>query len=161
MDHPNNAFGHRTVRIEVHPWSAEIDEAIAPLIRGLWTAGIETTMSCQEDAWGKVWIAFPEIGNLVQFLNIVAEYQPGAETLYNRMNPQLTLAAPESEWEYGLIVDDGALILSDAEVGSADFRYDGPTDFFFTFSLRFPASDLPRVLARVQEHNRPTEPKVK
>lgn len=39
-------------------------EGIAPLVREMWIAGIETHMSCQEDGGDKVWIAFPDICNM-------------------------------------------------------------------------------------------------
>lgn len=51
---------HRQVTVRVGPWCEEIDEQIAPLIREMWIAGIETSMSCQ-DGWGKVWLQFHEL----------------------------------------------------------------------------------------------------
>jgi hypothetical protein len=155
MCHHSNDRKHRAVLVQVGPWSEEIDEAIAPLIREMWIAGIETHMSCEEDGFSKVWIAFPELENLAMFLNIVAEYEAGAETLYNRMNPQLQLEDADLAWDYELFVDDTALIPSESATEKPeDCEYAGPPDFFFTFSVRFPPSDLSRVLTRMQQHNR-------
>lgn len=39
---------HRAIRVCVGEMDELIDEEIAPLIRELWLAGIETHMSCQE-----------------------------------------------------------------------------------------------------------------
>lgn len=39
---------HRQVRVTRGDWVADVDELLAPLIRGLWSAGIETVMSCQD-----------------------------------------------------------------------------------------------------------------
>ncbi len=154
MTPSNDDRKHRTVPVRIGPWHADIDEAIAPLIREMWIAGIETEMSCQQDGFGKVWISFTELADLVRFLNIVAEYEVGATTLYNRMNPRLRLDDMNLAWEYEMFVDDSALILVESHAEMPDeYDYDEPPHFYFTFSVRFPPSDLSRVLARMKWHN--------
>ena len=154
MSPSNDDRKHRAVLVRIGPWSAEIDEAIAPLIREMWIAGLETHMSCQQDGFGKVWIAFTELANLVRFLNIVAEYEVGATTLYNRMNPQLRLEDLDLAWDYEMFADDSALVLAESHAEMPDdYQYAESPDFFFTFAVRFPPSDLPRVLTRLQRHN--------
>jgi hypothetical protein len=154
MNHETDDRKHPAVNLEVGSWSAEIDLEIAPLIEQIWIAGIETYMSCQEDGWGKVWIAFHELEDLVRFLNAVAEYQSGPDTLYNRMNPNLRCEDPDLEWIYDMHPDDLAFLEGDpCGEESTEPRYEGSPDFFFTFSVRFPPSDLPTVLERMQRFN--------
>ena len=155
MSHSNNDRQHRAVLVQVGQWSEEIDEGIAPLIREMWIAGIETFMSCEQDGFGKVWIAFTALEELAGFLNIVAEYEAGAETLYNRMNYKLLMNDEGPAWEYEMFVDDSALFEAESHADKPeDCQYNGPPDFYFTFSVRFPPSDLPFVLTRMQQHNR-------
>jgi len=153
MDHSASRH-HAAVTVRVGQRSAEIDTAIAPLIREIWKVGIDTFMSCQEDGWGKVWICFPDLVDLVRFLNIVARYEPGTETIYNRMNPQLLCSDSKPAWDYELHPNDSALLLSESGDEQEAAAYDGPADFFFTLSLRFPPCDLPTVLSRLRQHNR-------
>ncbi|MHC4407061.1 MAG: hypothetical protein ACYTG0_46200 [Planctomycetota bacterium] len=148
---------HTTVTVQTGSWKGEIDEEIAPLIREMWVAGIETTMSCQEDGWGLVWIMFPDEVDLVTFLNMVAEYEEGPDTLYNRMNPRWRDPQSGSAWEYEIMPTDLALVEEDHdEDSSTRERHDGVSDFFFHYSVRFPRCDLPRVVEHVTRHNRQT-----
>jgi hypothetical protein len=155
VSHSDHEDVHRTVLVQIGPWRELIDEVIAPLIREMWIAGIQTVMSCQGDENGTVWIAFDDLENLAAFLNIVARYEAGAETLYNRINYQLSLDDPELVWEYGLIVNDGAALRCESQVERADGElHPGAADFFFTVSVRFPRCELSAVFSRMQQHNR-------
>jgi hypothetical protein len=157
MDSTNDNRKHRSVLVQVGPWSDEIDVGIAPLIRELWIAGIETHMSCEEDGYGKVWIDFPHVSNLVRFLNIVAQYEAGADGLYNRMNDHLPSTQTELTWDYELHPSDSSLIYpaADKERGE-NFQHEGQPDFYFTFTVRFPPGDLAIVTSRMQAYNRNT-----
>jgi len=73
---------HRAVVVCVGNMKEEIDEQLAPLIRESWKAGIQTIMSCQETDPGLAWIDFESVNDLVKFLNIVALYEAGVDTLY-------------------------------------------------------------------------------
>jgi len=154
MDSLHHNRKHAAVLVQVGSWKAEIDMAIAPLIREMWIAGIETSMSCQEDADGKVWIEFPDLHDLVKFLNITAQYEAGAVTLYNRMNYLLPLSDPSLAWDYGLFPADASLVWPDANDSDGPFGYEEPPDFYFTFYVRFPVTDLFIVCERLLDHNR-------
>jgi hypothetical protein len=145
---------HSTVTVQVGPLKEEIDELIAPLIREIWIAGIETDMSCQGDEAGSVWICFPDETNLIMFLNVVAQYEEGANTLYNRINPrwQDLLSSPDA-WTFELIPHDCGLDWDNADCES----HDGHPDFFFAYSLRFPRSDLTTLFERLKRHNQGSE----
>jgi len=62
-----------TERVVVGGWDEEIDVEIAPLIRSLWEAGIETVMSCQDTGNGWVWIEFADLEGLEEFVTIVVQ----------------------------------------------------------------------------------------
>ena len=67
---------HPTKRVHVGPWAADIDVLIAPLIRDIWKAGIETRQCCQSYAWlgvkgRRIWVQFPGSVELAKFLNAV------------------------------------------------------------------------------------------
>jgi hypothetical protein len=146
---------HKAITVEVGSWREEIDEAIAPLIHAIWLAGIETVMSCQGNGRGPVWIAFPDEANLVAFLNCVAEYEGGVDTLYNRMNPRWTGKTSLKPWEYEIYPVDAAFYEEDSDDdGDSPERHLDPPDFFFFYSVRFPRGDLPVVLERMKRHNR-------
>ncbi len=145
---------HKTVAVQVGSCRAEIDEEIAPLIREMWIAGIETYMSCQQDGWGLVWIQFPEAAGLVDFLNIVTKYERGANTLYNRMVHEWTNNTSTSEWIYEVFPDDLAFN-RDAPQGERAIQdeHDGQPYFHLDFCVRFPQCDLPIVLRRMKQYN--------
>ena len=143
-----SARHHEAVRVRVGNRQAQIDRDIAPLIREIWGAGIETIMSCQQDGSGRVWVHFSNISNGVRFLNIVARYEPGPGNLYARMHPRFEF--DETVWWYEVHEDDFAL----HDEARTEERYEGPPDFFFTFTVRFPPADLPEVVERLREYNR-------
>lgn len=132
---------HKTVIVEVGDHRAEIDEGIAPLITAIWEAGIVTMMSCQETAPGIAWIEFDSVDDLASFLNIVARYEPGVDTLYNRINYQLTGEMSAPLWEYQL---------NPMDINECD-SYEGATDIEFTVGVYFPTSDIPMILDRLSE----------
>jgi len=145
---------HKAVYVRVGDQEAEIDAAIAPLIREMWEAGIETVMSCQEDGNGLVWIEFPSEEDLANFLDMVADYDPDPNALYNRIVHDFT-GAIDPEWIIEVSpVDFGAEWLTDDDDNTVDISHSGTTDLGFWYSVRFPPSDLPVVLKRVRRYNR-------
>lgn len=82
---------HAAVAVQVGERREEIDEAIAPLIEALWRAGIPTLMSCQETKPGTAWIEFEDLKHLRQFLNLVAQYEEGDDSLYDRISHELII----------------------------------------------------------------------
>ena len=139
MNEPANK--HPTVIVEGGDWREEIDEALAPLIAAIWKAQIETVMSCQETSPGIAWIEFASVDDLSTFVNIVAHYEAGADTLYNRINYQLTGEMSAPEWEYQL---------NPMDLNECDF-YQGATDIEFSIGVYFPVSDTPVILERLSE----------
>lgn len=147
MDAPNHIRRHPTVVVEVDDRKEMIDELIAPLVREAWLAGIRTVMSCQETDPGVAWIEFAEVDDLVRFLTIVAPYERGADTTYDRVVSHLCFPVPDGLWEYTLTPHDrGGSGDEDEPDGSA-------VDFYFTAGAYMSHSDVPLVLARLVAHN--------
>jgi hypothetical protein len=134
---------HKQVFFCVRDMEAEVDEGIAPVIKALWEHGIETTMSCQEDEWGMVWIQFPPDADLTAFIETVAIYEPGANSLYSRAIPYLAGAEPPS-WEFAIFPTDVNL-----EYDGVEWRHLGPTSTHCYYNVRFPPCDIPLVMDRL------------
>lgn len=150
---------HKTVTVEVGRWRAEVDELIAPLVRELWIAGISTTMSCQGEVQGTVWIAFDDAAMLASFLNVVAEFDADPNSLYNRICRQFPVDDEDRVWEFGLLPDDTAFCPEDPGGENPKQAVPGaPTDVFLLMSVWFPRSDLELVLQRVRRYNRHSLP---
>src|SRR5437879_5868276 len=96
----NKIRHHKAVRVRVGAWEEQIDDRLAPLVREIWKADISTLMSCEETEPGTAWIEFDSVADLVRFLNIVAVYEPGVDTLYNRINHLRTGTLSAACWEY-------------------------------------------------------------
>ncbi len=149
---------HRTVRVSVGEMEADIDEEIVPLVRELWRAGIETVNSCQENRPGIIWIQFATTDDAANFLDIVAEYEEGEDTLYNRAMGRWDGGEfPASDWDYAALPEDRGLVEGFTEDDEVEEWHEGLTDAFFSVSVRFPRSDFPAVLARMARYNRRCE----
>lgn len=137
---------HPTVKVTVGEWSDEIDVEIAPLIHEIWMAEIETMMSCQEVSPGIAWIAFAGVSETLRFLNIVARFEPGIDTLYNRINCNLagTKSAPDWEYQFNLF---------DTNSGQEEQISQGRAFFGAFVSIYFPTTDIPVLIDRLQEFN--------
>jgi hypothetical protein len=143
---------HRQVSVQVGPWQADVDEGIAPLIRELRRAGVETLKSCQQNKRGRVWLCFPAACEAERFLNLVARFVDGYDQLYWRMKADSQNVGPLPDWEYAVNIEDRAL-LEEVANDSVYYSYDPPPAFVFSVSVRFPPQDLPTVLRRLREHN--------
>lgn len=137
---------HPAITVTVGPWCEEIDIVLAPLIREIWIAGIETFMSCQETEPGISWIEFPGVAELLEFLNLVTRYEEGADTLYNRINYQLTGQLSAPTWFY-------QLNLLDIFEGQVEQTVDGNSCLEATVGVYFPSTDIPVLLERLKKFN--------
>ncbi|NQT40161.1 MAG: hypothetical protein HQ581_21900 [Planctomycetes bacterium] len=144
MSNPNSK--HTTVVVQLDDWKEEIDEVLAPLIQEIWMAGISTVMSCQEVEPEVAWIEFPSIEELFRFLNLITRYEPGVDTLYNRILHQLTGPMSAPAWEY-------QLNLMDIFEGQEEQIIDGLACFDAMAGVYFPTSDIPVLLQRLRALN--------
>jgi hypothetical protein len=148
---------HKQVLVEYGHERAFVDEGMAPLILALWQNGISTTLSCQENKPGIAWVQFLTPLDAKSFLDIVAEYEEGVETLYNRITNNWgyddgrELSVPP--WEYTTCPWDLARSPEpDENDETVEEYHDGKPAFLFLISVRFPVSDLPVILDRLQHH---------
>jgi hypothetical protein len=141
---------HRAVHVKVGRRQADIDAKIAPLIREMWKADIDTMMSCQNSPPGSVWINFPSLPDCERFLSLVADYDPRPNSIYNRIRQHHLAAEGNDYWRLDTLFDD--LFVDDTEDGEEVSL--APPAFVATFSVRFPHRDLPAVLKRLKSFNR-------
>jgi hypothetical protein len=140
---------HKQVYIKAYGREAEVDEEIAPLILELWRCGIWTLMSCQEGAHGYVWVCFPDPNEAAEFMNIVAEFDPAPESLYQRMLSDWDVP---NNWIFDTFPRDDNLFEEDPTSDDVHEYHKGPPDFAFEISVRFPPSDLPAVMTKLAAH---------
>jgi hypothetical protein len=145
---------HPTKRVRVGDQSADIDVLIAPLIREIWKAGIETFMSCQGDDRDPIWLQFSG-PQLEKFLNIVGAGDAHNAGLRGRADQTCSTGA----WHYATDVSDWHDPDTLSEMKSTDPEfYDAAVNclpyFNVMISVEIPKADLPGVLTRLREHNR-------
>jgi hypothetical protein len=152
------APNHKQVRVKANGQAAYVDEGIAPLIKEIWRAGIQTIMSCQKGAYGFVWLNFVDTEDAGEFLNIVAEYSRDSDSLYKRMFGR-DAENPKS-WIYKFHAEDYNLVqYLNEEADAFDEYHEGQPCFFFTVSIWFPPSDLPAVMERFATRRKAAEMK--
>lgn len=148
---------HKQVRVKYGKLDEHIDELIAPLILEMWRAGIKTNMSCQSTFENKkIWVEFPDTMEVATFLTIVTSvFKPGKDSLHNRIDfywvPDNWKAWELKCWEFEIFAVDASI--DHGETWEGDVRVCPPL-WYFTISVRFPKSDLPIVIERLQEHNK-------
>jgi hypothetical protein len=140
---------HKQVHIKAYGQEAEVDVGIAPLILELWRCGIFTIMTCQDGAHGYVRVSFPNSTEAADFMNIVAEFDPEPESLYQRM---LSVWDVPNNWIFKTFPFDCNLFEEDPTADEVNEYHKGPPDFGFSTSVWFPPSDLSAVMAKLAAH---------
>lgn len=136
---------HLQVRIEWEGRSADVDAGIAPLILACWRNGIDTLLSCEENQPGVAWIMFAEPDDAKRFLDIAA--LPGQE-MYQRIMGQ---TGTEDDWEFDIAPHDFNDVETEDDQGNIiAHHWHGPPDITFDVGVRFPAGDIPLILARMK-----------
>jgi hypothetical protein len=149
--HEDHSHRHKQVRVKVGSHEGDVDEELAPLIEELWKAKILTELSCQEACPGIAWIQFSEAEGLCAFLNIVAEFDREAGSLYRRITGPVN--GEKDCWVYGLLPWDGAVHETLTEDDRVEESHEGQPDFHPCAAVHFPRSDLPVLLERMTRHN--------
>jgi hypothetical protein len=146
---------HRTVHVALGDQQADVDKEIAPLVKGMWRAGIMTSQSCQDCPPGWIWLEFLTPYDLEKFLNILGAYEDTVGSLHDRiLHGYDRLGSPRvGQWRYEAIVHDMAVDIVDDGKKDRE-QYAGAPDFAIYISLNFPGTDLPAVLKRIQGFNR-------
>lgn len=134
--------------------AADVDIAIAPLIRELWRAGLWTQLSCEDNdgrggGGGYVWVQFVHASALEQFLRILFPVRDDEiESLYNRaiggIEPDDWQAFnDERAWRYRAHPTDRN------EAGHTTKA----ADIWLTADVWFPRTDLDDVIELMLRHN--------
>jgi len=147
---------HQTVRIIHGDQEADVDKQIAPLIKEMWKADIETYQSCQDNPPGWVWIQFMSSHDLERFLSIIGDYEPTLGSLRDRMRYgyDRVTGRRQGQWRYVVVADDMAIDTVGTEAGGVQEICVGPPDFMILVGVHFPQADLPLVLKRLKRFNR-------
>lgn len=159
---------HKQVHIEHRGWEADVDEELVPLILEIWKHDIPTLMSCQENRPGIIWLCFPTVIDGERFLNLLVKYPdeselhiknerlyvgdiPFWETLYSRV---MQSDGTEDDWEYNVHPYDCGVEETINDKNEVKYSVTGPTDIVFSFSVRFPQTDMPELLRVLKELRR-------
>jgi hypothetical protein len=150
---------HEQIRVEVNGWHAEVDKGLAPLIKELWKANIDTSNSCEDnrpghadngtvtdprkvERWpdGCVWIQMPASCAHI-FVEIIVDFEGDRELYYRIIDPD-----PENNkaWEFDTELVDYTRLNPES---------DGPVNLEFAISVRFPKEDLEKVYGKVRAYN--------
>ena len=127
----------------------EVDEGIAELIELLGRLDIATYLSCQENRPGIMWINFPCL-EAEAFLTICAsnreeDFIDYESSLYGRMmDPSV-----KDSWEYSTHPHDWAEKVNEEEKA---VYYDGESAIESATSIRFPVTDYPLIMERLNNH---------
>jgi hypothetical protein len=115
-------------------------------------------MSCQEGAFGLVWLYFECPIEATKFMNLVADYEEEPDSLYQRMLGHYADVA--NTWEYDVYPEDFNLIEErDKSTATIVERHEGEPEFEFHVSIRFPPSDVPLVLDRLKRRRKAPQTK--
>ncbi len=86
---------HRTVKVKTpYGYTTPIDAELAPLVKLLWAAGIDTEQCCQEEWPGLAAITFPGTGDVMAFLEVAQRpYRVELQTWDEGEGRRLAIAA--------------------------------------------------------------------
>lgn len=146
---------HKTVWVKEGGTGAFIDEGIAPLVRELWKAGIHTDNSCQENQPGMVWLGFTTGDDAKKFLDIVADNkEERPDGIYARAIRRWDSdRVTKKRWCWSVNLGDWSVSQVLNEDDEIEESFEGPTDSYFSISVRFPRGDCEELLARLVRHN--------
>jgi len=153
---------HEQVHIEYGNNEAEVDKELAPIILACWKLDIDTVMSCQNNVpEGFVWICFISIFDAEKFMNVVADkYQKSSKSIYNRVLGNWTSieddSIEQSFWRYSINPIDLNLSQVSADENDDELieTHDGEPEFVFDCSIRFPRTDMKKVLSQLKKANK-------
>jgi len=121
-----------------------VDEGIAPLLEAIWSWGIMTRNSCQENKPGVMWIEFLAAEDAEAFLMRAASgldpiNSPEADDwLYSRIMGSM------GGWQYTAHPHDAREYI-DQESGTLELNASLSCRFALSISIRFPVSDYQRL----------------
>lgn len=141
---------HKQVKISYQDKEAEVDEEIAELILAIWKHDINTTLSCQENRPGIVWISFLTVADGEKFLSLCSRQFPKTEKVWKTLYGRINGFGSQGDWEYDVGPQDINALDFLNEKDEVEYNVTGPAQIFFFLSVRFPKSDVPKILKRLR-----------
>ncbi len=144
---------HAATWVHVGDQSADIDNALVPLITQVWKAGIQTDGSCEEgdDTPEYAWIGFPSAEQLEAFLRLVLREAAGGSLMrrmvgvYQRPNDERTYKwGEEPAWMYFTSIH---MVIDEAKKPNLSATID------FRYGAAFPRIDIKDLTTLLQHHN--------
>jgi len=139
-------MAHKQVSVEYLDGSLiEVDKELVELLSLIWSHGIATYNSCQENQPGSAWIEFATSDDAVKFLNLAASYpEDGDDKPWNTLYGRIAGFGSQSDWVYNthpLNLGVEEEIIEDNVIS----KYAGKNDFEFSISIRFPVEDIKKL----------------
>jgi hypothetical protein len=138
MTHPH----HPQVTVDYLGYPIEVDEGLKELLPLIWSYGIDTLNSCQENKKGIAWIQFSGTGGFRKFLGLIARYPQEHEIFWETLYGRMMQHGSEGDWKYDmLLVNSGVIehLIDDDEIVAEHLGF----NFFdCEISVRFPVSDI-------------------
>jgi hypothetical protein len=147
-------YKHKFVKLTNTKYNfvAEIDENIAPLIKELWKADIDTTYCCQSNPKNWMYIQFLTSMDAADFIQIVTKYEEDPNSMYWRI---CGFGGPKNSWRYNVRAADFHLFDTLTEDDDLVWVHSEDEAFMeFRTTLWFPKKDYPLVFSRVKEYNK-------
>ena len=122
----------------------EVDELMAPLLEAIWSFGLITCNSCQENKLGVMWIEFLSAEDAEAFITRIVSgldpiNNPKADNwLYSRIK------GSSGGWQYAAHPHDVREYI-DPECGTIELNASQSCGFILSISIRFPKSDYERL----------------
>ena len=116
----------------------EVDEGISELLGVLWLLRIETSLSCEENKPGIVWIVFSSMDDYQRFLNTLANVDYGF--YLNEIESSENWSASIWPWNLSEKIDED----------KGEIVPTGPPEILCSVSVRFPKEMYPRILAMLK-----------
>ncbi len=122
----------------------EVDEGIAPLLLAIWSRGIITCNSCQENMPGMMWIEFLGAEDAEAFLTLIAsDLDPiNHPKAYNYLHSRIK--GGDGGWRYAAHPHDVREYI-DEEHGTIELNSSEPCAITLSISIRFPMGDYQRL----------------
>jgi hypothetical protein len=147
---------HRQTRV-LHPSGRQIavDAGLAPLLAALWSEGIETANSCEEEEPGVIWIEFETASDLSRFLKMVIFRLSLRDEGRGGLRDRMTQMSPaRGFWRYTTNIYADRPPIDGEGLMASDPGSPPPAARRTTVSLRFPKTDYPRVYQLFMEARR-------
>jgi len=156
-------FNHNQVEVynPIYEEKVEVDEGMVELLTLMWDMGLLTSLSCQENKPGIMWINMPH-DDASWFMTALSMQRDNdlandSSSLYGRM----MRLEEDDNWDFDINPKDEAESYSfDQEGFDADedgFEDDfvtvtreGPSRIHFDINIRFPVSEYPIIIQRLK-----------